>query len=110
MEKVGTCRTKVGESGRKLENVGKSRGQVGTSMDKHGEVWESVEEYGKVVLALDVFLRNSALIPATMLSSRLPGDTPSSFILTGYGSDPRFLGGGYGGSKFPRRFEKNTKV
>ena len=93
-----------------MENVGKSRGQVGTSMDKHGEVWESVEEYGKVVLALDVFLRNSALIPATMLSSRLPGDTPSSFILTGYGSDPRFLGGGYGGSKFPRRFEKNTKV
>ncbi len=62
------------------------------------------------LLALDVFLRNSALIPATMLSSRLPGDTPSSFILTGYGSDPRFLGGGYGGSKFPRRFEQNTKV
>ena len=37
------------------------------------------------------------------LSSRLPGDTPNSFILTGYeryDSDPRFVGGGYEGSKF----------
>ena len=27
--------------------------------------------------------------------------TPSSFVLTGYGSDPRFPGGSYEGSKFP---------
>ncbi len=60
------------------------------------------EILGEQVL-LDVFLHNSALIPATELSSRLPGDTPSSFILTGYGSDPRFLGGGFEGSKFPRK-------
>ena len=55
---------------------------------------------------LGVFLRNSAPIPATELSSRLPGDTPSSFMLSGYGSDLRFLGGGYECSKFPGKLGK----
>ena len=54
-----------------------------------------------------VFLRNSALIPATELSSRLPGDTPSSFILTQYDWNLRFLGGSYEGSRFPRKFGNN---
>ena len=57
----------------------------------------------------DVFLHNSALVPATELSSRLPGDTPSGFVLTGYDSDLRFLGGSYEGSKFPRKFENILK-
>ncbi len=48
-------------------------------------------------LKIHIFLHNSALIPATELSSRLPGDTPSGFMLTGYDSDPRFLGGSYEG-------------
>ena len=48
------------------------------------------------------------LIPSTELSSRLPGETPSSFILTGCDSDPRFLGGGYEGLKFPRMSGKST--
>ena len=47
------------------------------------------------------------LSPATELSSRLPGDTPSSFILTGYGSDPRFLGSGYEGSKLQQQNKSN---
>ena len=49
---------------------------------------------------LDVFLHNSARIPATDLSSRLPGDTPSSFVLTWHGKNPRFLGGSYGVRNF----------
>ena len=54
-------------------------------------------------------VHNSALIPAAELSSRLPGDTPSSFILTQYDWNLRFLGGSYEGSKFPRKFEKFEK-
>ena len=47
---------------------------------------------------LDVLLHNSAPIPATELYPKT-----RSFILSGYGSDPRFLGGGYEGLKFPRK-------
>ena len=56
-------------------------------------------------MSFDVFLHNSALIPSTELSSRLPGDTPSGFVLTRYDSGPRFLGGSYEGSKFPRKLD-----
>ena len=37
---------------------------------------------------------------------RLPGDTPSSLISTRYVWNLRLLGGGYEGSKFPRKFVK----
>ena len=67
---------------------------------KRCETWASLR------LENNVFLHKSALIPGTELSSRLPRDTPSSFILTGYGSYSRFVGGGYEGSKFPRKFGK----
>ena len=30
--------------------------------------------------------------------------------MSGYGSDPRFLGGSYEGSKFPRKFDKIQKI
>ncbi len=65
--------------------------------------WRGLQE-----TLLDIFLHNPALISSLDFSLRLPRDTPGSFILTGYGSDPRFLGGGYKGSKFPRKSGKST--
>ena len=96
---------KVEEGWRRLQKVGEGCRRL----EKVEEGWRRLtkveEDTSTVPVLLDVFLHKSALIPATELSSRLPGDTPSGFILTGYGSDPRFLGGGYEGSKFPRNLE-----
>ncbi len=58
---------------------------------------------------VNVFLHNSALIPATELSLRLPGDTSSSIFFTECDWNLRFLGGSCEGSKSPRKFAKSTK-